>query len=133
MRALNIVLGLLEGPPASGPLFWVNLSVSFLPRLDFRRKLLPLFLHCGVANQFIIGQPLVYNLAQYRVEPTGIVQFPQVVSECLFVKLAAKVVGLHADIGSMNTALQEAPEVLKCICVNAAINIATAWSMTLWA
>src|ERR1017187_7200245 len=48
--------------------------------------------------------------------PLAIVQaLAGIVAECLFIKIPEKVKRLHADIGAMDTALQQRPEVLQTV------------------
>lgn len=54
---------------------------------------------------------------------SGVRQFPFVVAKRLFVQVVEQMEGLNAHVGSVDTALQEAPEILAIVRVNVAINV----------
>src|ERR1017187_5773807 len=86
------------------------------PRLDFNRFRLFL-LH--LAGKLGICEALSSDLRNRQSEPLGIIHFLAcVVPECLFVDVPKQVIWLHADIGPVQAALQEAPEVLHRVRVN---------------
>ena len=80
-------------------------------RLEWRRRAV-------LAGQVAVGQSLARDLRNHCAESLRIIHvLPVVVTESLFVDVPEQVEWLHADIGTMETALQEAPEVFDCICV----------------
>lgn len=76
---------------------------------------MPLFLHCGFARQFIVSQPLAYNLCKRKSKSPLVANFriPIVVAECFLIQIVGKVKRLNNDVGSFDAALQEAPKVLN--------------------
>ena len=50
-------------------------------------------------------------------------QFAEVVAEHLFVKIAEQMERLDADVGSFQSALEEAPEVFESVGVNLSVNV----------
>ena len=72
-----------------------------------------------LAGDFIPGEALAHHLGQRQFEAVEIVHvFPVVVAERLFVDVAEQVEGLDADIGSVQSALQQAPEVFQPVGVD---------------
>jgi len=84
-------------------------------RLECRRRAV-------LTSQVIVGQSLAGDLRYYRVESLVHV-LPVVVAKSLFVDIAEQVKRLDADIGSVQAALQETPEVLDCVCVYIAADV----------
>ena len=75
-------------------------------------------------GQFGIGETLAGNLAHCHLEALGIVHvFAIVEPEHLFVKVAEKMKRLYRNICSMQSALEQAPEVLKGVRGYATINV----------
>ena len=107
-------------------IFYLHSHAIRLPRCWRLVKHVPLLLQCGLSDQFIIGQPLSYNLHQGRPEAPSVPHFlivPVVVPECLLVQITLQMERLDANIGSLDAALQEAPEVLKPVSVNSTANV----------
>jgi len=73
----------------------------------------PSFLRCGLARQFIVSQPLAYDIRQCKGGPSIVADFhvPIVVAECFLIQIVGKVKRLNNDVGSFDAALQEAPKV----------------------
>src|SRR5208282_2021654 len=78
-----------------------------------------------LARNFGIGESLPEYVRGYMLESGGIVHrlLPQIVPEHLFVQVPKQMERLHADIGALQSALQDAPEVFQTVCVDAPVNI----------
>src|ERR1700730_13438356 len=87
---------------------------SFCLRL--RRRLL--------ASEFLPSETLADNLTDGEVEAIRIIHvLTVVVTKRLFVKVAEQVERLHADVGAVQTALEQAPEVFHGVGVDVPIDI----------
>lgn len=76
------------------------------------------------AGQFRVGKALAGDLRNGKTESLRIVHvLPIVVAESLFVDVAEEMIGFHADVGSVQSALQQAPKVLHRVCVNIAVDV----------
>lgn len=77
-----------------------------------------------LASDFGIGEALSDYVRGNVLETKSIVsQFPEVEAEHLLIQVAEKVEGFHAHIGSLDSALEETPEVLKSVSVNLPVNV----------
>src|ERR1039457_614420 len=86
-------------------------------RLECRRRAV-------LTSQVIVGQSLAGDLRYYRAESLRIIHIlPVVVAKSLFIDIAKQVKWLDADIGSVQAALQEAPEVFDCVCMYVAADV----------
>jgi len=75
-------------------------------------------------DQLLVGETLPYDLGDQRGEPIRIVHFdPIVEAESLFVNIAEQVIRFHRNVGSVDTTLQQAPEVLHAVGVNLPVNV----------
>jgi hypothetical protein len=87
-------------------------------RLEWRRRALAL------AGQSLVGKALTYDLGYRQLEATTVVHsFPIVVAESLLVDIAEQVERLHADVGAVQAAFEQAPEILDCIGVDIAVYV----------
>ena len=82
---------------------------------SYPRQLLP--------DEVGVGEPLAEDRHGGVQEPTPIGVFPVVVSERLFVKVAEKVEGLNAHVGSLDGSFQQALEVLQPVRVDFALGV----------
>src|SRR5208282_2516435 len=72
-----------------------------------------------LASHFGIGEALSDYVRGNVLETKSIVsQFPQVEAEHLLIQIPEEVEGFHAHVGSLNSTLQEAPEVFESVGVN---------------
>lgn len=92
------------------------------PRVP-RHGLVDRFRFISLAGQFHVGQTLADDLTNADIKPLGISHFTIIKSECLLVDIPKQVKRLDADVGTVQTALQEAPEVFHCIGVNVAVYV----------
>ena len=77
-----------------------------------------------LTNQLFVGEALAYDLRYRQAEAVGIVHVDTIVkAERLFVNIAEQVERLNADVGAVDAALQETPEILHAIGVNVLANI----------
>jgi hypothetical protein len=95
---------------------------SLGPRFP-RHGLVDGFRFSHLAGKFRIGQALADDLPNADIKALGISHLAIVEPECLFVDIAKQVEGFHADVGSVQAALQETPEILHTIGVNVAVHI----------
>ena len=78
----------------------------------------------GLTSESGEGKALTYDLGNGEAKPAGVTKrFAIVVAEYLFIKIAKKMKGLDADIGSFQSAFQKAPEVFEPVGVNLAVNV----------
>ena len=76
-----------------------------------------------LASQFGIGEAFAKNMRQHtvkslRVSDRATVVFAYVVAECLLVKIAEEMEWFYADVSSLQSTLQKAPEVFEIVGVN---------------
>lgn len=77
-----------------------------------------------LARQFLVGEPLAYNLRDSEVEAVSIAQWLPVYilavvkAKSLLVNVAEQVIWFDADMRTVDAAFQKAPEVLASIRVN---------------
>src|ERR1700733_2092645 len=84
----------------------------------FRFCLLP------TSDQGFVSQPFSGKLSEYHLEPSVIVGvLPVVKAERLFVNVAEQVIGFHTDVGAVDSAFQETPEVLHAIGMDVLTNV----------
>ncbi len=82
-----------------------------------------------LAGQHIPCQPLTNHLAHGDIETVSIFQWlavialAEIVAEHLLIEVAEQVEGFHADIGSVEPALNQLPEILQAVGVDAAANV----------
>ena len=77
-----------------------------------------------MANQLLVHNPLTNDFANEKAEAVCIAQGQTIVeSECLFVNITEQVKWLDTDIGTLNTAFQQAPEILTSVGVNVFPNL----------
>jgi hypothetical protein len=75
-------------------------------------------------DQFLVGQTLAYDLSAYQTEPVRIRHlFPVVIAKRLFVKISKQVERLDRNIRSLETALQQTPEILTSVRVNLPVHV----------
>src|SRR5437016_4984279 len=85
--------------------------------------------HFGLARHFRPRQALSNDLTDSQVKAFAIGQrFPVAVltiveAKSLFVQISEQVEWFHADVGSVQTALEQAPEVLHRVRMNVAANV----------
>jgi hypothetical protein len=74
---------------------------------------------CGLRGEFLPGESPSGDPRAYQREAVSVVHFlPVVVAERLFIKITEQVKRFHAHVGTVQSALQRAPEVLHCVGVN---------------
>jgi hypothetical protein len=72
----------------------------------------------------LVGKALTYDLRYSQLKTPKIVCiFSVVIPEYLFVDVAEQVIWLYADICSVESAFQQAPEILNSICVDIAVHV----------
>src|ERR1017187_587455 len=77
-----------------------------------------------LADQLLIGDPLVYNLADKVAEPVGIAQGQAiVVPEHLLIGIGLQVERLDCNVGSLDRALEQRPEILQSVGVNLPLDV----------
>jgi hypothetical protein len=90
----------------------------FLPRLG-RLKVIT-----ALTDQINVLQTLPENARTSLDESTAISVLPLVEPKRLLVQIPEKVKGLHVDVGSLDRALEQAPEVLQSVRVNVPLGVA---------
>jgi hypothetical protein len=76
------------------------------------------------ASDFGISESLSDDVRGNVLETKSIVsQFPKIVPEHLFVQIPEQMEGLHANIGALELALEQAPKVFESVGVHLSINI----------
>lgn len=80
---------------------------------------------CVFSGKFSIGQPFARDISGQLRKPDGIVDwlFAVVVTEDLLIEVTEQMKRLHAHIGSIDAAFQEAPEVLDTIGMDASVDV----------
>jgi|HubBroStandDraft_1064217.scaffolds.fasta_scaffold22605_3 hypothetical protein len=76
-----------------------------------------------LASQLLVGDTASHDLFHDSAEPLRIRQRTKVIPERLFVQVPKQVERLYADIGSMQSALQQTPEVLHRVRVDVAVHV----------
>ena len=77
-----------------------------------------------VAGEFLIREPLPGDPPEHGGESLGIVHvYPIVVAERLLIDVFAQVERLDANVGSVQSALEETPEVLHRVGVDVAVSV----------
>ena len=74
--------------------------------------------------QFGIREPAARREAQHGCEAPVVVQLAQVEREHALVEVAEQVEGLNVDVGAVQPALQQRPEVLRAVGVDLPIDVA---------
>src|SRR5882724_11022250 len=78
-----------------------------------------------LASHFGIREALSEKVRSNVLEAKSIMlKRPEVVAEYLFVEIAEQVKRLYAHVGSFQSALEQAPEILKPVSVNLSVNVA---------
>src|ERR1019366_7543733 len=75
------------------------------------------------AGKFLVGDPASDNLFHDGSKPFRVREVPSVVAESLFVNVTEQVERFDTDIGSMQAALDETPEVLHGVGVDVSIDV----------
>jgi len=101
------------------PRFWRFDSLSVRARFEIR----------SFASEFIPSEALADDLRNNHAESVAVSDElvfggAMIKAEHLFVQISEEVEGLSADIGSLESALEETPEVLKTVCVDLPVNVA---------
>jgi hypothetical protein len=89
------------------------------PRLGCRLLKVLTTLTC----QIRITQTFTHNALNRLQESTAIVVFPLIETEALFVQIPEQMKRLNIDVGALDRALKQAPEVLQPVSVNLAVNV----------
>src|SRR5271157_1340911 len=76
-----------------------------------------------LAGEFRIGEPLADDLTNANIEALSGSHFPIVKTKRLLVNVAEQMEWLHANVGSMQAAFQEAPEVLHHVSMDVAVRV----------
>jgi hypothetical protein len=74
-------------------------------------------------DQVLVGQTATDNSAEHFVKPFCVSQLPHIEPERLFVQIPEQVKRLNGDVRSLETALQQRPEVLATVRVNLPVNV----------
>jgi hypothetical protein len=135
---------LLSSGSASAPLIpartagkvnrnWIGCRLAFRHSTRFRseRERLPRFCRSTkkvgagffFASQLGVRQPLSHDALHRIHKSLSIVMLALVESERLFIEIAEQVERLNADVRSLQTALQERPEVFNSVRVYVALNL----------
>jgi hypothetical protein len=88
-----------------------------------RHGLVDRFRFVCLTGEFRVGQPLTDDLADADVESLRVSHLPIVESERLLIDVAEQMERFHADVSSVQLALNETPEVLHAVSVNVAIRV----------
>lgn len=75
------------------------------------------------ASQLLVSNSASHDLFHDSGEALRISGFAIVIAESLFVKVPEQMERLNTDVGSVQTTLQETPEVLHCVRVNGPVRI----------
>lgn len=75
------------------------------------------------ASEFRIGQAFAADLTNHDREPLCIIHLAIIEPARLFVDVAKQMKGFHADVGTVESTLQETPEVLHAIGVNIPVRV----------
>ena len=78
-------------------------------------------------GQFLVCEPPSKRGARSFDEPTTIISLTFIVSKCLLVKVAEKMERFDADVGSLDTALQQRPEILNALVCTLPSTYFSAW------
>ena|SRR6266850_1628486 len=77
-----------------------------------------------LASDFGIGETLSEDMRSDMLKSQAIVsQLPEVVAEHLLIQVAEEMERFHANVGSFESALEQAPEVFESVGVNLPVNI----------
>src|ERR1017187_2210912 len=79
--------------------------------------------HLHFPGELLVGETATNNLAHRKDEAVTVGHVPIVEAVNFFVEVPEQVEGLDADIGSLQGPLQKTPEILKPVCVDAAVRI----------
>lgn len=77
-----------------------------------------------VPDESLVDEPLSDDVADHLAETLPVVSLPGVEPERLLVEVAEEMEGLDAHVGSLDRALEQAPEVLKAVGVDVADRVA---------
>src|SRR5580704_13075922 len=108
-KDLNLSIGLAIGATFSAPLS---------PRNSVLRRFFGI-----LSGQLRVGQPPPGYRRCHLAEPRAIVVFALIEPESLFVEIPAEVERFYGDIGALDRALQERPEILDAVGVNVSFDI----------
>src|SRR5579862_134657 len=76
-------------------------------------------------DQLVVGYASSDDLGKNEFEAVEIVCVSAIIeAECLFVNIGLQVRGIDADVGSLQSALEQAPEILHAVGMYAALNVA---------
>src|ERR1035441_9760462 len=76
-----------------------------------------------LASQLLVGNTATNDLFHNSTKPFRVRQGAVVIPETLFVKIPEQMEWLNTDVGPVESALQQTPEVLHRICVDVSIHI----------
>src|SRR4051812_21526166 len=74
-------------------------------------------------SELLVGHSSANDLLHDGGEPFRIGHLTRVKPESLLIDIAEEVKWLNTDVGSVQATLQQAPEILRAICMNVAFNI----------
>ena len=78
----------------------------------------------SLADQFIVGHAATDDTANRHAETVGVVHVaPMVETERLFIQIPEQVERLHADVSSLESTLEQGPEILAAVRVDGAIDV----------
>src|ERR1035437_3520801 len=80
---------------------------------------LTLMRHLHFSSELLVGETATNNLAHRKHEAVTVGHVPVVEAVNFFVKVSEQVERLNADVGAFQRTLQETPEVLKPVRVDA--------------
>jgi hypothetical protein len=105
-----------------------NNSKLFVGKVDFNREfshgsLQPHKARVVFSNQDAVGKPLADHGMQHVIESFAVAHFPVVVPECLLIDVARQVEGCHGHVGAFERALEQRPEILQAVRVDAASDV----------
>lgn len=75
-----------------------------------------------IAYKFFVRQPAPGNGGYHLSEPTAVVVGTLIEPECLLIGVSVQMNRVNADVGSLESALQERPKVLDSVDVNVAVH-----------
>ena len=122
----------IHGPSVPSLAFLLTAQTSEMassPSVSYRGSLSPYFSlpflrwRRGHPNQSVIGETLPNDRPRHTAEPISIDGLSGVVAEGLLIEIPEQVKRLDANVGALDSPLQQAPEILQSIGVNLVPNV----------
>ena len=77
----------------------------------------------SLSDQFLIGKTLAHDSTNANIEPFGVIHNPIVVAPRLLIEIAEQMKRFDRNVGALQPAFQERPEVFHAVSVNLSVHV----------